>query len=239
VLDQRGQLLRAAVGFAGWSHALLRPSPLGAALLARLTVSRSSPVKNLWKSMVSQEGHAPWLTIDFHRFDCQAESEGRGERQYGHRTKREQLQALHCNRRSSADLWTRVGRSGSDRPAGDSMKLARGIATGITAFWRSASNRKKAAPENEEDLRGRYFDAATHYYVAARFAYFARAIPTAGNLFHHAIEMYLKGCLVQTHDEGRRRRLTQPSSDMATIQEAGRQRQPETIRCSHCRVGSF
>jgi len=87
------------------------------------------------------------------------------------------------------------------------MKLARGIATGITAFWRSASNRKQAAPENEEDLRGRYFDAATHYYVAARFAYFARAIPTAGNLFHHAIEMYLKGCLVQTHDEGRRRRL--------------------------------
>jgi len=30
----------------------------------------SSPVKNLWKSMVSQEGHAPWLTIDFHRYSA-------------------------------------------------------------------------------------------------------------------------------------------------------------------------
>jgi hypothetical protein len=63
------------------------------------------------------------------------------------------------------------------------------------------------APENKADLLGRYFDTGTHYYVAGRFAYFARAIPTAGNLLHHAIEMYLKGCLVGTYDEAPRRRL--------------------------------
>jgi hypothetical protein len=87
------------------------------------------------------------------------------------------------------------------------MKRPRAALSGILAFWYALHGRNRALAENTEDLRGRYFDTGTHYYVAGRFAYFARAIPTAGNLLHHAIEMYLKGCLVQTHDETQRRRL--------------------------------
>ncbi len=40
-----------------------------------------------------------------------------------------------------------------------------------------------------------YFEAGTQYYVAARFATLAQLIPICGNLFHHALEMYLKGFL--------------------------------------------
>ena len=45
------------------------------------------------------------------------------------------------------------------------------------------------------------------YYVSARMAYFARAIPVAGNLFHHAVEMLLKGYLCRTLDDRGRWRL--------------------------------
>ena len=41
-----------------------------------------------------------------------------------------------------------------------------------------------------------FFDLATQYYVVARFSAFAGLLPVCGNLFHHAIEMYLKGYLV-------------------------------------------
>jgi hypothetical protein len=40
-----------------------------------------------------------------------------------------------------------------------------------------------------------FFDIGTQYYVAARFSSFAWLAPVCGNLFHHAIEMYLKGHL--------------------------------------------
>jgi hypothetical protein len=62
------------------------------------------------------------------------------------------------------------------------------------------------AAEDKEDLRYRYFSTAIDYYVAGRSAYFAHAIPTAGNILHHAVEMYLTGYLVRTHDESERRR---------------------------------
>ena len=32
------------------------------------------------------------------------------------------------------------------------------------------------------------------YYVAARYAFAAHLLPVCGNLFHHAIEMFIKGC---------------------------------------------
>jgi hypothetical protein len=41
----------------------------------------------------------------------------------------------------------------------------------------------------------RFFDLGVQYYAAARFAAFAWLIPVSGNLFHHAIEMFLKGHL--------------------------------------------
>ena len=39
------------------------------------------------------------------------------------------------------------------------------------------------------------FKPAGQYYVAGRYAAFAGFIPVTGNLFHHAVEMYLKGGL--------------------------------------------
>jgi hypothetical protein len=52
-----------------------------------------------------------------------------------------------------------------------------------------------------------YFEAATNYYVLGRFAVFAAVAPTAGNVFHHAVEMGLKGLLCEHLDEPERRRL--------------------------------
>jgi hypothetical protein len=42
-----------------------------------------------------------------------------------------------------------------------------------------------------------FFGSATQYYVAGRFAFWAGQSPVAGNLLHHAIEMYLKGGLAK------------------------------------------
>ncbi len=38
------------------------------------------------------------------------------------------------------------------------------------------------------------------YYVAGRFAALGRLMPVAGNLLHHAVEMFLKGALVEWLD---------------------------------------
>ena len=46
-------------------------------------------------------------------------------------------------------------------------------------------------------VRFEYFRLGTSYYVSGRFAHYADAVPVAGNLLHHAIEMFLKGCLVR------------------------------------------
>lgn len=42
------------------------------------------------------------------------------------------------------------------------------------------------------------FSSATQYYVSGRYAVFAGLNPVAGNLLHHAVEMYLKGALSKT-----------------------------------------
>jgi len=74
-------------------------------------------------------------------------------------------------------------------------------------LWHKFMSFRHVQAEDKEWLRDRYFDIGTHYYAAARYAYFARAVPTAGNLFHHAVEMYLKGYLCFTLDEGQRKKL--------------------------------
>jgi len=43
-----------------------------------------------------------------------------------------------------------------------------------------------------------FFRAATQYYITGRYAVLARLGPVAGNLLHHAVEMYLKGSLSRT-----------------------------------------
>jgi len=67
--------------------------------------------------------------------------------------------------------------------------------------------REERQPENAKDLEDLYFRYATDYYVVARFAFFARSMPTAGNLFHHAVELYLKGSLTHELNEKGRKNL--------------------------------
>ena len=64
-----------------------------------------------------------------------------------------------------------------------------------------------AKQPNGERLQAEYFKIATDYYIAGRYAYFSALIPTAGNLLHHAVELYLKGYLCPYTDEGHRREL--------------------------------
>lgn len=49
--------------------------------------------------------------------------------------------------------------------------------------------------EMSTNQKAAFFDSATQYYVAARFAAHAYLTPVCANLFHHAIENYLKGYL--------------------------------------------
>ena len=44
-----------------------------------------------------------------------------------------------------------------------------------------------------------FFQLGIDYYITARFGALAGLAPVTGNLFHHAIEMLLKGKLAQTH----------------------------------------
>src|SRR5437667_12264889 len=50
----------------------------------------------------------------------------------------------------------------------------------------------------DERFKVTFCALATQYYVAARLAARAVLIPVHGNLFHHAVEMYLKAALVGT-----------------------------------------
>lgn len=49
---------------------------------------------------------------------------------------------------------------------------------------------------NNERFQHEYLKIALQYYVAGRSAIFSFLIPVAGNLFHHAIEMFLKFLLL-------------------------------------------
>ena len=53
-----------------------------------------------------------------------------------------------------------------------------------------------------------FFQFGTQYYVAGRSAVFAQAMPVSASILHHAIEMFLKGCLfgtVLTQDESKKK----------------------------------
>jgi hypothetical protein len=55
-------------------------------------------------------------------------------------------------------------------------------------------------PDSNYDDRARveFFRLGVGYYVVGRFAAFSQLFPVAGNLLHHAIEMFLKGALVRS-----------------------------------------
>src|SRR5262249_10145169 len=48
------------------------------------------------------------------------------------------------------------------------------------------------------ELKYRFCDLATQYYISGRLAARAGQAPRYGNVLHHAVEMYLKGALVGT-----------------------------------------
>jgi len=48
-------------------------------------------------------------------------------------------------------------------------------------------------PLDSERVKHEYFHLATQYYTAARYSARAALTPVCGNLFHHAVELYVKG----------------------------------------------
>ena len=57
------------------------------------------------------------------------------------------------------------------------------------------------------DLAENYWRLGLDYYIAARYSVLVRLTPTAGNQFHHAVEMLLKGDLADTTSASERRNL--------------------------------
>ena len=54
----------------------------------------------------------------------------------------------------------------------------------------------RARPATADRDSDNYFNLGSQYYLAARAATFAGCFPVAGNLFHHAVELYVKGDLI-------------------------------------------
>ena len=61
--------------------------------------------------------------------------------------------------------------------------------------------------ERNMDPIDEFFKTDSQYYIGGRFAAFAWFHPVVGNLFHHAIEMYLKGALSKTRSLSELKRL--------------------------------
>lgn len=61
---------------------------------------------------------------------------------------------------------------------------------------------------DKDSARHYYVTTAIQYHIAARFAAFAGFSYVCGVLFHHAVEMYLKGQLCLTHDENQLRKFS-------------------------------
>jgi len=57
------------------------------------------------------------------------------------------------------------------------------------------------------NLQDEFFYLATQYYAIGKFAMSASLDPVSGILFHHALELYLKGALSLRMDETKRRDL--------------------------------
>jgi hypothetical protein len=54
-----------------------------------------------------------------------------------------------------------------------------------------------SSQDREHQIR-HFMDRGVQYYVAARSAAWAGLLPVCGNLYHHSVEMFLKGSLSQT-----------------------------------------
>lgn len=63
-----------------------------------------------------------------------------------------------------------------------------------------------------------YYELGLGYYVSGRAGYHAHAIPVAANLFHHAIEMFMKGYLTGVGVDEQARRLLGHRAEKALAQ---------------------
>jgi hypothetical protein len=61
--------------------------------------------------------------------------------------------------------------------------------------------KRKKTPVDKDNQQAQMFaENACQYYTAARFAMYAQRFPVCGNLFHHAVEMALKGGLARKRE---------------------------------------
>jgi hypothetical protein len=67
------------------------------------------------------------------------------------------------------------------------------------------TNAAGSIPTNR--LKEMFYDFGFQYYVAGRCGVASLLHPVAGNLFHHAIEMLLKGALCDRASESERHRM--------------------------------
>jgi hypothetical protein len=79
--------------------------------------------------------------------------------------------------------------------ASRTVKIPRQTLQGVSRWIKN--RRRGAPPPDPEALKFEFFSSGTNYYVAARWAALAGLMPVYGNLFHHAVEMYLKGALIE------------------------------------------
>ncbi len=69
-----------------------------------------------------------------------------------------------------------------------------------------------------------YSKLGAQYYVAGRAAFFATCLPVAGNLLHHAVEMLIKGDLIQSL---RRSELKRPQHNLKRLWKSYKSRHKE------------
>ena len=78
------------------------------------------------------------------------------------------------------------------------------------AEWKRLYERmatRAAGPLDVQDLQYEYFRTALEYYITARFSALSFFMPMSGVIFHHAIELYLKGLLCPLLNEKKRTKL--------------------------------
>src|SRR5262245_50721811 len=84
------------------------------------------------------------------------------------------------------------------------------LSTTERAEWERLYRRmaaRAAGPPDPQDLQREYFRTALEYYIAARFSALSFFMPMSGVMFHHAIELYLKGLLCPLLNEKKRVKL--------------------------------
>jgi hypothetical protein len=64
--------------------------------------------------------------------------------------------------------------------------------------WLWSKLRRRQTPEPDEGAYSHFFALGIQYYVSARFSAMAKLLPVSGNLYHHAVEMLMKGQLSRT-----------------------------------------